>query len=1161
MARFTHKSDKDSRVPVTAIGTSAGGIQALQTFFEAIPANTGAAFAVVLHLDPEHKSDLASILGARTAMPVTQVQSRIRIEPNHVYLIPPSRQLTVSDGVLDTCEFEEQRGRRTPIDFFFRSLANGLGDVFAIILTGAGSDGALGVKAIREAGGLVLVQDPDEAEYASMPRSAIATGCADEVLPLRALVERLATIVKTKRHDYEGKLRDTGEDLLRAIFSHLKARTGHDFAQYKRATVLRRLARRMQVKQITELEVYLELLRENPGEVQALFGDLLISVTTFFRDPAAFKALEMLVIPHLFEGKDSSSAIRVWAPGCATGEEAYSIAMLLMEEAARRDVHPQIQIFATDIDANALNAAREGSYPAAIETDVSEERLRRFFILEKDRYRVKRELRDTVLFALHNLTNDPPFSRLDMISCRNVLIYFDRDLQRQACGIFNYALNPGGYLFLGASENADSPRDAFTLIDRDARIYQLAGNLPAASLPPLRAFGTMPIDARQIPAAQSHAAPAGSASSHKLALEELAPPSVLVDGSHRILHMSESGGRYLELPGGQPTANINDLIRPELRLALLSALGRAFERQLASVTAPVMVKFNGTEAPVHLQVRPVLRQNTPPSALVFFIEASAEDLHSGDSRGFSSAVPGSDNAAKALAEELESTKTQLYTSRQEYESVIEELRAANEEMQSVGEEYRSTAEELETSREELQSINEELQAINQELKLKVESVSSAHSDLQNLISVTDVGTLFLDSELRIRRFTPRVADLFNITDSDEGRPISDFTHRLINYAGLGHYAGKVLADLSPLESEVQSDAGRWYLVRMRPYRTIEDKIEGVVVTLVDISERRQTEAKLISERRLQLAQEATSLGIIDYDAEADVLWFDARCRELLGLGTADAVNLDVFFSGIAEKDRPAAQEAFTRALEPAAGGAFSVEFRLQGQDNGQWLRATGKAFFRDGAGPQRALRLVGTIQDITAVKAWEAQQVLLLQELSHRVKNTLTIIMSMARQTLRNDTPPEALEKYEGRLRALSDAHDLLVQTSWSGAEIGSLVRRLLAAYAATGQGRVTIEGPDLLLPPYLATPFAMVVHELATNAAKYGALGERGTVAITWRIVLQRDGKLLDLVWRENGGPAVSAKRRPGFGTFLIEEGLPDAKVEQRFEPGGLVCQIELPV
>ena len=359
---------------------------------------------------------------------------------------------------------------------------------------------------------------------------------------------------------------------------------------------------------------------------------------------------------------------------------------------------------------------------------------------------------------------------------------------------------------------------------------------------------------------------------------------------------------------------------------------------------------------------------------------------------------------------------------------------------------------------------------------------------------------------------------------------------------------------------MQSDAGRWYLIRMRPYRTIEDRIEGVVVTFVDITERRRTETDLLqSERRLQLAREAASLGIFDYDAAADEFWFDARCRALWGLGDADAVNLAAFWAGIAESDRPKAQEAWRHALEAAGDGVFSVEFRLQGHNKDQWLRAMGKAFLAEASEPRSAPRLVGTVQNITAAKAWEAQQVLLLQELSHRVKNTLTIIMSLARQTLRGETTPAALQKFEARLLALSHAHDLLVQTDWQGAEIGSLIHRLMAAYSA--QGRVAIDGPEVLLPPYLATPFAMLVHELATNAAKYGALGEKGNVSITWRVVLQRNGKALELVWQESGGPPITKKRQPGFGTFIIENGLPDAKVEQRFEPGGLVCRIELPI
>jgi two-component system CheB/CheR fusion protein len=679
-------------------------------------------------------------------------------------------------------------------------------------------------------------------------------------------------------------------------------------------------------------------------------------------------------------------------------------------------------------------------------------------------------------------------------------------------------------------------------------------------LPPLRGFGTARFHALHALPAQVRAAPPSDAAAHKLALEEFAPPSILVDSAYRVLHLSESAGRYFQLPGGPPTADVNELIRPELRLDLLSSLSRAFERRLSSLTAPVLVKFNGTEAQVHLQARPIFRDNAQPAALVFFIEVSAENSRNADFRSFSPAELRSDKATHALAEELESTKTLLHTSRQDYETAIEELRAANEEMQSVGEEYRSTAEELETSKEELQSINEELQATNQELKLKVETISRAHNDLQNLISVTDVGTLFLDSDLRIRRFTPRIAELFNITASDEGRPILDFSNRLIDHPGLGRDARQVLADLVPREFLAQSDADRWYLLRMRPYRTIEDRIDGIVITFVDITERRRTESDLLeSERRLQLAREATSLGIVDYDAGANKLWFDARCRDLWGLSENDPVTLDVFWAGIAESDRTKAQEAWRDALEPGGEGAFNVEFRLQGRSMDQWLRAMGKAFFNDAAKPPQAPRLVATIQDISETKAWEAHQVLLLQELSHRVKNTLTVIMSMARQTLRGDTSPAALKKYEDRLFALSDAHDLLVQTDWRGAELGAIINRLLAAYPASSQGRIAIEGPEVLLPPALATPFAMVLHELAMNAAKYGALGEKGNVSLTWRVVLNREGRYLELVWRESGGPPVAAKRRPGFGSYIIENGLTDAKVEQRFEPDGLVCRIEL--
>ncbi len=458
--------------PLVAIGASAGGVKALQRLFEFLPDNTGAAFVVIIHLDPLRESGLAQILSTRTRMSVEQVEGRSELKPNCVYVIPPNRRLQVGDNEIATFEFDEPRGHRAPIDLFFRSLADQHGDGFAVVLSGAGSDGTIGVKAVKETGGIILVQDPQEAEYASMPRSAIATGVADIVLPIRDLADQLVQLIGNKV-----RLRGVGspegeQEIVRRILAYLRARSGHDFSKYKRATVVRRLTRRMHLARRENLEEYHQYLRETAEEVQRLFGDLLISVTTFFRDPDAFRTLADEIVPRLFKDKDFDNSVRVWVPGCATGEEAYSIVMLLLEEASRRDIRPEIQVFASDLDGASLAAARDGHYPAAIETDVSEERLRRFFNREGQYYRIRREVRDLVLFATHSLLKDPPFSRLGLISCRNLLIYLDRDLQQQALGTFSYALQPGGFLFLGSSENADSPPGLFRAVDRTARIYE-----------------------------------------------------------------------------------------------------------------------------------------------------------------------------------------------------------------------------------------------------------------------------------------------------------------------------------------------------------------------------------------------------------------------------------------------------------------------------------------------------------------------------------------------------------------------------------------------------------------------------------------------------------------------------------------------------------------
>jgi two-component system CheB/CheR fusion protein len=849
MSDAKSKSSANDSPIVVAIGASAGGVQALQTLFETLPNGTGAAFVVIVHLDPQAHSDLASILASRTRMPVVQVQKSEELRPDHVYVIPPDRRLQITDHQISATEFDKPRGQRTAIDLFFRSLAEKIGDGFAVILTGAGSDGTIGVRAIKEAGGIVLVQDPDEAEHASMPRSAIATGVADFVLPLRELAARLVGLIDKKRRGAEAG--DIDQELLGRIFSHVSVRTGHDFSKYRRSTVLRRIARRMQVTQSDDLRAYYQHLSANAGEAQALLNDLLISVTTFFRDAEVFDLLKAKLVPKLFESRDTSNAIRIWVPGCATGEEAYTIGILLLEEAARHEDHAPMQVFGSDLDSRALAIARSGRYPIAIEADVSEERLRRFFARDADHYRVRQDLRDMVLFANHSLLKDPPFSRIDLVSCRNLLIYLDHEVQEQVVNTIYYALNPGGYLLLGPSESADRPSGLFRTIDHKARLYQSTAKASdkARVLPTLVGKGLVkePFTPRPL----TPGAAMSEVLSHRRALEQAAPPSILVDESHHVLHLSENAGRYIHPIGGPLTGDVVDLVRPEFRADLRAALHRAFDQHHATLSLPILVSFNGAPHRVDLQVKPLLpEEGAERSALVLFIEGEAIDpsLVSRDRQAVTN------ETVRRLAEELELTQARMRTLREESAAANEELRASNEELQSMNEEYRSTSEELETSKEELQSMNEELTTVNNELKQRLEAVSRANSDLQNLMAVTEVGALFLDTGLRIRRFTSQVTQLFSITPIDEGRPITDFTQAL-EYTDLAKDARAVLDNLTPTHREVHSRNNGWFDVRLRAYRTVEDKIDGVVITFLDVTGRHKMEEALRDcEKKLELSQ-------------------------------------------------------------------------------------------------------------------------------------------------------------------------------------------------------------------------------------------------------------------------------------------------------------------
>ncbi|HUN72291.1 MAG TPA: chemotaxis protein CheB [Steroidobacteraceae bacterium] len=825
------------RITVVGIGASAGGIEALREFFDAVPPDLGLAYVVIVHLSPDHASELAPIIGRRTKMPVVEVsEQRLELKRDHVYVISPDHRLEISHTSIGGIPYREPHGRRTAIDTFFRSLAETYGDGFAIVLSGGGSDGAVGAKAVKEAGGLVLVQDPQEAAHDGMPQSVIQSEIADLVLPVREIARRLGDLALQKERlaplmpppPGDAAIGEGEELVLKRIFDLVRLRTNHDFSRYKRATVLRRLARRMQLSHCAGLEQYLTFLKDRPEEVQALFDDLLISVTSFFRDPAAWEALRAMVVGPLVEQSVPNQPIRVWVPGCATGEEAYTVAMLFREEITRRDLPCELVIFGSDVDQGALATAREGVYPAAIVADVSESRLARYFRAEGDHYRISGEIRDSVVFAAHSVLRDPPFSKLHLISCRNLLIYLDRELQQQLQNVFRYGLRDDGYLFIGVSETADP--ELFEPLDKQHRLFRTRPRLPgpAVRMPQLPAMPFAPAIVER--GRERGVRPRRSvAEVHIEALEEMAPPSALVDEQWSVEHLSESAGRFLQPRGGAPTQIITELVRPELVDELRSALHHAFELGAPCLSPFVPVRFNGTPQLVGVLVQPRPRgEGREQHVLVTFLEAGKADSSESSER-----TETSDSIVLSLRDKLRIAEQRLETMRQEHGLAYEDLRAANEELQSLNEEYRSTTEELETSKEELQSVNEELQTVNHELKMKLEEVSRANNDLENFMAATDIPMLFLDRGLGIKRYTAPLRQIFNVKSHDQGRPIGDLTHNM-EYQDLERDAARVLHDLVPAERQVKLRTGESLAVRIRPYRTAEDKIDGVVVTFVKL---------------------------------------------------------------------------------------------------------------------------------------------------------------------------------------------------------------------------------------------------------------------------------------------------------------------------------------
>lgn len=840
--------------PIVGIGASAGGLEALDQFLARVPAGSGMAFVIVQHLDPTRKGMLCQLLQRVTGMKVIQVKDRTPVKPDCVYVIPPNKDMSILHGVLHLLPPTEARGMRLPVDFFFRSLAQDQHEhSIGVILSGMGADGTLGLRAIKENAGVVLVQEPASAKFDSMPRSVIDAGLADivdrpEALPGRiiAYLQRTPLLPRT-----EEVLDDQVQGALEKVVILLRTHTGNDFTFYKRNTLCRRIERRMGIHQIKKMPTYVRFLRENPQELNLLFKELLIGVTNFFRDPAVWEHLATEAIPALLASRPAGQHLRAWVPGCSTGEEAYSLAILFKE--AFDEVKPRgqfsIQIFATDLDRDAIDKARLGLFAATIAAEVSEARLQRFFTKEDSGgYRVRKEIRELVVFAPQNLIMDPPFTKLDVLSCRNLLIYLTAEVQKKLIPLFHYSLSPGGLLIQGSAETVGNFGHLFAPIHARSRIFRRSDSVlrPEQIVFPSAFTAGQPV----VSEVRAPGNPPASlqALADQLVLQHYAPPAVLTNDAGDIFYVSGRTGKYLEPAAGKANWNIFAMARDGLRYELARAFKEALRKKSGVTLHGLKVGTNGGTQFVDVAVRH-LDQSGPLQGLlliVFTDVATPEATKTTKGTGRPTKPAARSSRVADLEQELLQVRGESRATHEEMQTSQEEFRSANEELQSTNEEMQSTNEELTTSKEEMQSMNEELQTVNAELQVKVDELSHASNDMKNLLDSTDIATLFLDKNLNVRRFTPQATKIIKLIASDAGRPITDLASDL-RYPELADDARAVLQKLVPVEKPISAGDGRWFSVRIMPYRTLDDRIDGVVITFANITVAKTLEAKMRDE--------------------------------------------------------------------------------------------------------------------------------------------------------------------------------------------------------------------------------------------------------------------------------------------------------------------------
>lgn len=1126
------------------VGASAGGLEAFRSLLGALRPSDDFALILVQHLDPEHESLLPELLAKRTRMPVLAIEDGQTVERGHIYLIPPAFELDIEGLTLRLRPFDSPRGLRRPIDSFLEALAREHGpDCAGVILSGTGSDGSQGVRAIKEAGGLVFVQEPREARYDGMPRSAMATGAVDMVLPagdtisvLRDFHMRQTGLVPVLERDSE---------FIEKVVRNVRYRTGHDFSGYKHGTLLRRITLRMSVLELESPADYLRELVQNRGEAERLFRDLLVNVTSFFRDPEVFEALRTRVIPAILESKSPDDEVRVWVPGCSTGQEAYTIAMLFAEEMSRSDVRPQISIFGTDIDEEAIGAARKGSFPSSIAAEVPQPYLDRYFKATQAGYDMKPEIRDMVRFSIQSLVKDPPFSKLDLITCRNVLIYFDSGLQALAHRVFQYGLRPGGFLMLGTSEGMPAEDPSFAPAATEFKIWRRTSahvrplDLPRSfrpthdpgahrgAPPDLEVLGMAPVVAQAL-------------------FDRYVPPFIVLKPDDEIAVIGRGAERFLRVSPGRVSLGARALILPELEPALKRVL-----TGLALENAPyrrLELSSPGPDLPPKLAIG--ARILASGERVVTFERADGRlDAPQPGPEDGKAQIVIDDAYVSQLEDELENARQTIRTTVEELETSNEELKSSNEEMMSMN--------------EELQSANEELSTTNDELQSKLRELAQANGDLANFMESTQVATVFVDGSLRLRTFTPEATAWFRFVDQDRGRELADIGTRL-DMRQLVAACQRVLSNGEVEELEMATtDGNASVMLRVAPYRSeAVGNGGGVVFSIFDVTkvaryarEAARAEAEIrarAEEIETLYSTSPSAMGLID--SEMRLLRASRRLTSITGVPQDDLIGARL--AEIAPEFAALVLPSIRRVLQSGEPLLHDMVLGTSAEAPGE--RRIWQIDWYPVISNGQTHGVGFNLTDVTQLMVLQADLRRIMRELQHRVKNMLSNVIALVKRAGREQgDPKEIFETLARRIGALANTHNLLTAENWSSTALRDILDlELVRVYGAE---RVELRGPDLRLNARATLAFGMVLHELATNASKYGAFSNaEGQVTVRWSKTDDGDGELLVLRWQERGGPAVSSPGRQGFGSQLVQsmiEGSLGGVLESRWEPEGLTA------